>query len=300
MNDSGVLYRFAGDSLWSCFNPTNWSWAVYAGDNGSVLAYQPEKHKWMQLLQTRDENGYWYVSIRRRVPSSNGRRNDKVPVHRLVTTIFHAAVSGKTRALHSDSDKDNNEAINLRWGDEVDNRNDELKPEIVRRKKWMRDILLPIQFMIKFNDLDDPTLDVRVSSKHDESQIVCLPPLNRAKAETVSRSHRIAISRFIYQYVWHKRGAKCVMDHMPEKTADEFPNYHFDDDDRFPGKSYEIPTDTPDKFDCEDSQFVCWESVCLPAGLRRELDFIPFSRRFTDAAYSKLTSPANGFQYEAH
>jgi hypothetical protein len=49
--------------------PKSWSWAIYAGQDGSVIAYDPnptgKRDSWRQLRQTWDETGYWKVSVGR-------------------------------------------------------------------------------------------------------------------------------------------------------------------------------------------------------------------------------------------
>lgn len=71
------------------------------------------------LSQAKSSNGYWVVTL------TCGRVRQQVGVHRLVAIAFHgAAPHDKAHVLHSDGDKANNSATNLRWGSPADNHAD--------------------------------------------------------------------------------------------------------------------------------------------------------------------------------
>ena len=71
------------------------------------------------LAAAKASNGYWVVTV------TDGKRRQQAAVHRLVATAFHGAPPHLgAHVLHSDGDKDNNAASNLRWGTPADNHAD--------------------------------------------------------------------------------------------------------------------------------------------------------------------------------
>jgi hypothetical protein len=136
--DEKVVYNLVGDTpenQWISEHDRstqkNWSWAVFSGDDGSVLALQPippsrgnrslkqDRRQWIQLKQTRDKShGYWSVNIARR----NGSDPEKCRLHRLSLFAFNGAPpDGRNEGMHDDGDPDHNHRGNLRWGTKSEN-----------------------------------------------------------------------------------------------------------------------------------------------------------------------------------
>jgi hypothetical protein len=75
--------------------------------------------KGRELSLIQKTNGYWAVTL------TSGTKRSQESVHRLVALVFHGAPPHKgAHVLHSDGDKNNNSANNLRWGTPADNHAD--------------------------------------------------------------------------------------------------------------------------------------------------------------------------------
>jgi len=82
--------------------------------NGAVAM-----RKGRELALVRKTNGYWAVTL------TAGKKRRQECVHRLVALVFHGPPPHpNAHVLHSDGDKNNNAANNLRWGTPADNHAD--------------------------------------------------------------------------------------------------------------------------------------------------------------------------------
>ena len=71
------------------------------------------------LQPVKKNNGYWVVTL------TAGAQRCQISVHRLVALVFHGAPPhDNAHVLHSDGNKNNNAAGNLRWGTPADNHAD--------------------------------------------------------------------------------------------------------------------------------------------------------------------------------
>ena len=73
-----------------------------------------------RILKLRGQT-HLYANLR------DGLRLEQASVHRLVAIAFIPNPKGLTHVLHGDDNPANNRAVNLQWGDDLDNRRDALK-----------------------------------------------------------------------------------------------------------------------------------------------------------------------------
>lgn len=131
-------YRWSGKEDQSC-----WDMLVYAGSDGSILAYQPipprggnranrqNSMQWIQLKQARTkDHGYWKVSI-----SQSGKKVAQPHVHRLVKTAHSHRESGKTVVEHKNGRPFDNTLGNLDWGDSNTNQQAKHRYAKVRKRE---------------------------------------------------------------------------------------------------------------------------------------------------------------------
>ena len=260
--------------------PKSWAWAVYAGQDGSTIAYKPEQPScpWCQLRQTWDE-GYWLVNIE----LLRGRKTPQ-RVHRMVAFAFAGLPNiSDTLVMHLDSERDNNEAANLRWGDDVKNRAQEEEPENKQRREYWNEWIQELDLNNCPNDL---------------------PMINDFPGGRDSTNMSIVAKRNIYRWKWWKRGVrKSVKDVMPEKlfmenTADCLTRFN-DASLEFESITVQVPS-----WDCrlideihglerqgeEEAalELIDFHDAHLPRRFFFPRHWTPFRRRFRDDMYQTL------------
>lgn len=96
---------------------------VYAGEDGSIVAYNTSKSCWQQLKQTYDHtNGYWVTSVPKANPAKHEKRRSEIDVHTLVCRTWKGEpMPLKTRVDHINGDSDDNSEANLDWVDALGN-----------------------------------------------------------------------------------------------------------------------------------------------------------------------------------
>jgi len=88
---------------------------MIVGAKGGHIAFR----KGRELRAAKKTNGYWAVTL------TSGGERCQFMVHRLVAEVFHGQPPHPgAHVLHSDGDKNNNVADNLRWGTPADNHAD--------------------------------------------------------------------------------------------------------------------------------------------------------------------------------
>jgi len=109
----------------------NLKFPVYAGEDGSVVVFNTVKDNWEQLNQTHDKtNGYWVVSLQRRLVVPGQKLRDEIDVHILICSGWNGEPKPpKTRVDHKNGDPDDNSAGNLVWIDSLGNANKAKKHE---------------------------------------------------------------------------------------------------------------------------------------------------------------------------
>lgn len=116
-------------------------WVVYAGDNGSVMAYKPESSKWERLGQTWKDPGYWNVTLLDSLKKKKGTNvfdRPAYPVHQLVLLAWKGEPEdGRSTGRHLQGDPDDNRPGQLDWGSSGDNADDATRHKGVRNKaRW--------------------------------------------------------------------------------------------------------------------------------------------------------------------
>ncbi len=147
---------------------------MIVGAKGGHIAFR----KGRELRAAKKTNGYWAVTL-----TSGGERRQFM-VHRLVAEVFHGKPPHPgAHVLHSDGNKNNNAADNLRWGTPADNHAD--------TEKHGRRLKGEMHPYAKLNEA--AVRDIR-SSKADASKI--------AYSYNVSRAHIWAIrQRRVWRHV---------------------------------------------------------------------------------------------------
>ena len=234
-----------------------WAWKVYAGKDGSILVFKPERrhHKWVRLNQTWNENGYWVVTI---------KKADTERVHQLVARAFPLKGSGD-RVLHDRDEKDNNEPEWLRWGDAPENVDNRL-------------INLAGDSYVNWNDCDVSTIGL------DEL------PILTGDGGYLSRNGRRREKYLLYGRKWKRRGIAAgqeIKTAMPEKTERTFNGGAFDRDEKvilLPEWDNWEPVESSNAepfVDCGKGKFLC-------ETLRWRKVWTPFRDRFMDGACTQL------------
>ncbi len=112
-------------------------WVVYAGDNGGVLAYKPERSKWEQLVQTVDiTNERWRIQF-----PAEGRGQPRW--FGTVSEIVLSTFTGEKPSLdyvvrHLDDNPHNNALSNLGWGSKLENRLDKTRNKETSRAQRLK------------------------------------------------------------------------------------------------------------------------------------------------------------------
>jgi hypothetical protein len=109
-----VAYRRLKSTAWGALR-----FPVYAGDDGSVVAFNVAKNYWEQLNQVHDKtNGYWVVSVPRNDFVPGDKPRSEIDVHQLICRCWKGEpIPPKTRVDHTNGNPDDNRADNLNWID---------------------------------------------------------------------------------------------------------------------------------------------------------------------------------------
>lgn len=253
-----------------------WVWPVYAGQDGSILVYKPERRqstkRWLRLNQTRNENGYWKVSIRLK-HSRRGREHDGHYVYRLVTLAFRGPPIGdRNTPMHGDSDGDNNEEGNLSWGTKEENARHEELPHIKAKTEYWNAKLCVSDLVLR----DRSTL-----------------PVMRGKCLQWSEKAHIWARQVEYAAKWQERGVSDIISVLPEKQERGFEGFSYTNED---GDSVQLPEpeawyegngeDTNTYVRLSDGRVLSSILVWHP-----QSGWVPFKQRFCDAFYSNVVNP---------
>src|SRR5947207_162394 len=151
MPDSETIeFRLLNTRLPTSFGCDRWGALVYAGEDGSFISYSARgfDHIWTRLRQTRNDTKYWRVSI----PCTTGIGRDAQLL--MAHAFSKVPYSGGAEAMHLDTDHDNNESDNIRFGNDQSNqaiandavnkrRNDYWRAQIMVEKELGMPITLP-------------------------------------------------------------------------------------------------------------------------------------------------------------